>query len=63
LPSVYTTPGRSQGPERLTREIVRGFLALLHRREVSTKTVVRKLSAIKSFIGWLRSEDIVEEEN
>lgn len=55
--------GSSQGPEGLTREIVRGFLALLHRGEVSTKTAVRKLSAIKSFVGWLRSEDIIEEDN
>jgi integrase/recombinase XerC len=55
--------GRLQGPEQLSREIVRGFLAFLHRKGVLKVTAARKLSAIKSFAGWLRSEEILPEDN
>jgi site-specific recombinase XerD len=51
--------GNQQGAERLSREIVRGFLALLHRRGANKTTAVRKLSAIKSFAHWLHSEEIL----
>jgi integrase/recombinase XerC len=54
--------GIQQGPERLSRDVVRGFLALLHRRGMSKTSAVRKLSAIKSFVRWLRSEGIIEED-
>ena len=48
--------GKEHVPEQLSREIVRGFLALLHRRGASKPTAARRLSAIKSFVGWLRGE-------
>ena len=51
--------GSEQGPERISREIVRGFLAFLHRRVASKTTAVRKLSAIKSFVTWLRNDGII----
>ncbi len=55
--------GCQQGPEQLSREIVRGFLVLLHRRGATKTTAVRKLSAIKSFVGWLRSEGVMVDES
>jgi integrase/recombinase XerC len=54
--------GCQQGPDLLSRQIVRAFLALLHRRGAGKSTARRKLSAIKSFVGWLRAERIIEEE-
>jgi integrase/recombinase XerC len=54
--------GHEQGPEQLSREIVRGFLALLHRKGALKTTAGRKLSAIKSFVRWLRGEEILVEE-
>src|SRR5437588_9784786 len=51
--------GSQQGPELLSREIVRAFLALLHRRGTSKNTAARKLAAIKSFTTWLRNEGIL----
>ena len=55
--------GTEQGPECLSREIVRGFLALLYRKGAEPTTAVRKLASIKSFIRWLRGEEIMREEN
>jgi integrase/recombinase XerC len=55
--------GTLQGPELLSREIVRGFLALLHRKGMLKVSAARKLSVIKSFVGWLRSEEILPEDN
>jgi integrase/recombinase XerC len=54
--------GIGQGAEHISREIVRGFLALLHRRRALKTTSVRKLSAIKSFVRWLLSEGILSED-
>jgi integrase/recombinase XerC len=55
--------GSRQGPESLSREIVRGFLAMLHRRGAPKITAARKLSAIKTFVRWLHSEGILAEES
>jgi integrase/recombinase XerC len=55
--------GPHQGPEQLSREIVRGFLATIHRRGAQQVTAARKLSAIKSFVTWLGSERILDETN
>jgi integrase/recombinase XerC len=54
--------GVQQGPERLSREIVRAFLAMLHKRGATKTTASRKLSAIKSFVRWLASEEIISDD-
>jgi integrase/recombinase XerC len=54
--------GIQQGPERLSREVVRAFLALLHRRGATKTTASRKLSAVKSFVRWLASEEIISDD-
>jgi integrase/recombinase XerC len=54
--------GIQQGPELLSREIVRGFLAMLHKRGAIKTTASRKLSAIKSFVRWLASEEIITDD-
>jgi site-specific recombinase XerD len=55
--------GSQQGPERISRAVVRGFVALLHRRGSTRSTAIRKLSAIKSFVRWMRSEGLLGEDN
>ena len=55
--------GTEQGPELLSREVVRGFLALLHRKGASPTTARRGLAAIKSFIRWLRGEGIIRDDD
>jgi integrase/recombinase XerC len=54
--------GPSQIPGRLSREIVRGFLSLLHRNGITKTTAVRKLAAIKSFSEWLRNEEVLDDD-
>jgi|SRR5450432_2020268 integrase/recombinase XerC len=54
--------GPSQTPDRLSREIVRGFLSLLHRNGITKTTAVRKLAAIKSFSEWLRNEEVLDDD-
>src|ERR1700692_1723780 len=63
LADISTFIGTQQGPELLSREIVRGFLAFLHRKGIFKVSAARKLSVIKSFVGWLRSEEILPEDN
>jgi integrase/recombinase XerC len=45
------------GVDRLA---LRGFLAELHRRGLSRRTIVRKLSAVRSFFRFLHREEVIE---
>lgn len=54
--------GPSQTSDRLNREIVRGFLSVLHRNGITKTTAVRKLAAIKSFSEWLRNEEVLDDD-
>ncbi len=55
--------GVQQRPEQLTRDMVRSFLAILHHGGKAKTSANRKLSAIKSFVGWLRSDGIILDDN
>jgi integrase/recombinase XerC len=44
----------------IDRLALRGFLAELHRRGLARATIVRKLSAVRSFFHFLHREEIVE---
>jgi site-specific recombinase XerD len=54
--------GPSQTPDRLSKEIVRVFLSLLHRNGITKTTAVRKLAALKSFSEWLRNEEVPDDD-
>src|SRR5437868_5374790 len=41
---------------------LRGFLADLHRRRISASSSARKLSALRTFIGYLKREDLLAED-
>jgi site-specific recombinase XerD len=50
--------GVEKGPEQLSREVIYLFLAALHHRGTSKTTANRRLSVIKTFVTWLRSDGI-----
>ncbi len=52
--------GRGVGPDDLTRQTVRKFLAELYRDGVEASTAARKLAAIRSFTRYLRREGILD---
>jgi integrase/recombinase XerC len=47
-------------PARLDRDIIRGFLADMHKRGQSRATSARKLAAVRTFLRYLRREDLIE---
>jgi integrase/recombinase XerC len=52
--------GRSDlDPEQLDREAIRSFLAELHRQGQSRATAARKLAAVRTFLRYLRRENII----
>jgi integrase/recombinase XerC len=55
--------GLQEGPELLSREVVRAFLAMMHRLGTSKKTAIRRLSAIKSFVRWGVAENVITDDN
>jgi len=47
------------GPAQLDREAVRGFLAEIHKQGQSRATAARKLAAVRTFLKYLRREDLI----
>jgi integrase/recombinase XerC len=47
-------------PSQLDRAAIRGFLAELHKKGRSRATAARKLAAVRTFLGYLRREDLIE---
>jgi integrase/recombinase XerC len=47
-------------PEDVDVTAIRGFLAELHRNRISASSAGRKLSALRTFIKYLRREDLLE---
>lgn len=46
-------------PERVSKDLVRSFLAELHRRAVAKSTMARKLSSLRSFFRFLLKNDML----
>src|SRR5260221_8474888 len=47
-------------PEDIDVTAIRGFLAELHRNRISSSSAGRKLSALRTFIKYLKREDLLE---
>ena len=58
--AAYTGQGTRLEPKHLDLEVIRGFLAELHRERQSRATVARKVSAVRTFFRYLRREGFVE---
>jgi len=46
-------------PERVTKDLVRSFLAELHRRRVTKSTMARKLSSLRAFFRFLLKHQLI----
>lgn len=46
-------------PERISKDLIRAFLAELHRRRVTKSTMARKLSSIRAFFRFLLKHQLV----
>ncbi|WP_147821730.1 tyrosine recombinase XerC [Salidesulfovibrio onnuriiensis] len=49
-------------PERVSKEIIRSFLAELHRRRVTKSTVSRKLSSLRAFFRFLLKHQLIQKD-
>src|SRR5499427_7790232 len=49
-------------PAQLDREAVRGFLADRHKQKDSRATAARKLAAVRTFLRYLRREEVIDED-
>ena len=49
-------------PSHLDRAALRGFLGELHKRGLSRATAARKLAAVRTFLRYLRREDVIDED-
>jgi integrase/recombinase XerC len=61
----YTAKSRqptveAPSPSQLTPSAIRAFLAELHRGHISASSAARKLSAVRSFVRYLRREEVVD---
>ena len=51
---------RDLAPAQLDRLALRGFLADLHKQGLSRATAARKLAAVRTFLGYLRREELID---
>ena len=51
---------RDLRPDQLDREALRGFLGQLHKQGLSRATAARKLAAVRTFLRYLRREEIID---
>ncbi len=53
---------RDLHPSQLNRESLRGFLGQLHKQGLSRATAARKLAAVRTFLRYLRREEIIDDD-
>jgi integrase/recombinase XerC len=53
---------RDLQPSQLDREALRGFLGQLHKQGLSRATAARKLAAVRTFLRYLRREEVIEDD-
>ncbi|MFO8047807.1 MAG: tyrosine recombinase XerC [Desulfosudaceae bacterium] len=49
-------------PEQMTALSIRGYLARLHKKRLDKRTVSRKLSALRSFLKYLKKYDLIADD-
>src|SRR4051794_4789944 len=49
-------------PHDLHVDAIRGFLAQLHRNRISASSAGRKLSALRTFLKYLKREDLLDDD-
>ena len=50
---TYASAGKAAGPAGLDRLLMRGYIAFINDKKVSRNTLLRKISAVRSFIQYL----------
>jgi integrase/recombinase XerC len=53
---------RDLHPSQLDRESLRGFLGQLHKQGLSRATAARKLAAVRTFLRYLRRQEIIDDD-
>src|SRR5882762_496940 len=53
---------RDLEPSQLDRAALRGFLGELHKQGLSRASAARKLAAVRTFLRWLRRENIIADD-
>jgi integrase/recombinase XerC len=53
---------RELAPKQLDRLALRGFLADLHKQGLARATAARKLAAVRTFLGYLRREGLIDDD-
>lgn len=56
----YAASNRAASPAALDRPLLRGYISLIGERKVSRNTLLRKISAVRSFLGYLRETGALE---
>src|SRR5258708_428001 len=51
---------RALEPKHLSLDLIRGFLAQLHRQGQARASVARKVSALRTFVRYLRREGLID---
>jgi len=56
---AWAERGRLDGPEQVSRLILRRYLAYLHTRGLAKSSIARKASSLRRYFDWLRRQGVV----
>lgn len=56
----YASSNRAGAPAALDRPLLRGYISFIAEKKVSRNTLLRKISAVRSFLGYLRETGAME---
>lgn len=56
----YAASARADSPEKMDRMLMRGYMSFIAERKLSRNTLLRKISAVRSFVQYLRETGRLE---
>ena len=56
---TWATRARLEGPQQVTRLLLRRYLAFLGSRKYARRTVARKVAALRRYFEWLRRKGVI----
>jgi integrase/recombinase XerC len=60
LASFLALAGKEATTAQINRKLIRSFVTVLYESGVKVSSMRRKIAAVKSFVGWLESEDLIK---
>ena len=62
LRDLHEFVGSSAKPQDFSKHVVRAYLVMMNKRGATKTSIMRRLHAIKSFVRWMLSEEMITDD-